>query len=67
MVSEGVRLTGTRASALLTASAPFAIEDAVWWPDMGVEVPTKRLVITLAPGESAWMELAPAGGHRGLE
>jgi uncharacterized heparinase superfamily protein len=66
-VPEGVRLRGERASALLTASAPFAIEDAVWWPDMGVEVPTKRLVISLAPGESAWMELAPAGGHRGLE
>jgi uncharacterized heparinase superfamily protein len=67
VVSEGVRLRGERASALLTASAPFAIEDAVWWPDMGVEVPTKRLVIALRPGESAWMELAPAGGHRGLE
>jgi uncharacterized heparinase superfamily protein len=65
--SEGVRLSGARASAHLTASAPFAIEDAVWWPDMGVEVPTKRLVISLAPGESAWMELAPAGGHRGLQ
>lgn len=67
VVSEGVRLRGERACALLTASAPFAIEDAVWWPDMGVEVPTKRLVIALRPGESAWMELAPAGGHRGLE
>lgn len=67
VVSEGVRLRGARASALLTASAPFVIEDAVWWPDMGVEVPTKRLVIFLAPGESAWMELAPASGHRGLQ
>lgn len=64
-VSEGVRLTGARASALLTASAPFAIEEAVWWPDMGVEVPTKRLVISLAPGEGAWMELGPASGNKG--
>ncbi|MDB5677661.1 alginate lyase family protein [Sphingomonas bacterium] len=28
-------------------SAPLRVEDAVWWPDMGVEVATKRICLTL--------------------
>ena len=35
----------------LTCSCPLVLEDAVWWPDMGCEIPTRRLVSTLAPGE----------------
>ncbi len=25
------------------------IEEAVWWPDMGVELPTQRICLTLPP------------------
>ena len=43
----------------ITASHPLTIEPAVWWPDMGVELPTTRLRLTWPPDclESA-LELA---------
>ena len=31
----------------IRGSAPLRIEGAVWWPDMGVEVATKRICLTL--------------------
>jgi len=31
----------------IRGSAPLAVQDAVWWPDMGVEVATKRICLTL--------------------
>ena len=45
------RLLGDNAALTLTCSRPLAIEDAVWWPDMGHEFATRRLVSNLAPGE----------------
>jgi hypothetical protein len=34
---------------MLRASIPFEIEPAVWWPDLGKEVPTTRLVAHWPP------------------
>jgi uncharacterized heparinase superfamily protein len=34
----------------IRGSAPLRVEPAVWWPDMGVEVPTNRLCLTLPAG-----------------
>ena len=31
----------------IRGTAPLHVEDGVWWPDMGVEVATKRLCLTL--------------------
>jgi hypothetical protein len=36
----------------VSSSAPLAIADAVWWPDMGVEKATRRLVVTVDPGQT---------------
>lgn len=53
-----VRLTCGKAAALVAASADLAVEPAVWWPDMGVELATSRLVMVLRPGEVfAWVEI----------
>lgn len=40
----GADLSDGDTTLRLAASAPFVIEDAVWFPDFGVEKPTKRLV-----------------------
>ena len=37
-------------SIAIKGSAPLRVEPAVWWPDMGVEVATRRLCLTLPPG-----------------
>jgi uncharacterized heparinase superfamily protein len=37
------------AAIKVTSSEPISIEPAVWWPDMGTELKTSRLVIRLAP------------------
>ncbi|HZV20374.1 MAG TPA: alginate lyase family protein [Hyphomicrobiales bacterium] len=41
------------ASIGMTSTAPIAIEDAVWWPDMGIELPTRRLRVQLDPSSMA--------------
>jgi uncharacterized heparinase superfamily protein len=47
------------AEILITASTRLAFEPAVWWPDMGIEHGTQRLVMDLEPHErEGWMELA---------
>lgn len=43
---EGATLQIGDARLIVTANGPLAIEEAVWWPDMGVEVPTRRLRLT---------------------
>jgi uncharacterized heparinase superfamily protein len=48
---RNVMLSRGSARVKLAASHAFAIEPAVWWPAMGVEVATSRLVARLAPGE----------------
>ncbi|WP_294044685.1 alginate lyase family protein [Sphingomonas sp.] len=45
-ISAGkVRITCGRATAVIAGPFEFDIEPAVWWPDMGIEIPTKRLVM----------------------
>ena len=34
------------------ATVPIDVEAAVWWPDMGVEMPTKRLLARWPTGTS---------------
>jgi uncharacterized heparinase superfamily protein len=39
--------------ALLTCSGPVAIEPAMWWPDLGAEIATSRLVMRLSAADLA--------------
>ena len=56
----------TRISA--TFSSTLSVEPAVWWPDMGVERATQRLVATFAPGARALRtELRIVSSERGVE
>jgi uncharacterized heparinase superfamily protein len=41
------------ARVVVRSSDPLTIEDAVWWPDMGHELRTHRLVITMPPGANS--------------
>lgn len=41
----GIRLTAGDEGIRMESSCPVEIHAAVWWPDLGVEVPTTRLVI----------------------
>jgi uncharacterized heparinase superfamily protein len=43
-------LRGDRAVVQFGSSEPIEVEPAVWWPDMGVELATRRLIVRLAPG-----------------
>lgn len=44
------RITRGAAEIEMTCSAPIDMEDAVWWPDMGCEIATRRLRVRLAAG-----------------
>ncbi len=35
----------------MTATGPITVEEAVWWPDMGVERSTRRLIVALPNGD----------------
>ncbi len=50
-VAEGRRITLTNGPAAIavTSSEPIEIEPAAWWPNMGVEQKTSRLVTRLKP------------------
>jgi uncharacterized heparinase superfamily protein len=53
-VDDGVAaLACGPARTLVRSSKPMALEDAVWWPDMGQELATHRLVVYCEPGEAA--------------
>lgn len=60
----GAALTRGAARMRFRASLPISCEDAVWWPDMGCERPTRRLCLDVAPGtdqvttEFIWREPA---------
>ena len=41
--NQTLLITSGTAFLSISSTLPFEIEDAVWWPDMGVEQPTKRL------------------------
>jgi Heparinase II/III-like protein len=49
LVLEGLVATITNKDAVLVIEAqhPWAIEPAVYWPDMGTELPSERLRLTL--------------------
>jgi uncharacterized heparinase superfamily protein len=55
------------ARIVVRSSRPFSIEDAVWWPDMGKELKTHRLAITMPPGAnnvvSEWCIERPTASH----
>jgi uncharacterized heparinase superfamily protein len=44
-------LTCREARARICCNKPMAIEYAVWWPDMGRELATRRLLIRYEPGD----------------
>ena len=48
--AAGVTLARGRARISLRSTAKIVCEDAVWWPDLGYELPTRRLRLTLEGG-----------------
>jgi uncharacterized heparinase superfamily protein len=44
------RLTCGKAKALVSGSGALRIEAAAWWPDMGIEYPTQRLIMDWPAG-----------------
>jgi uncharacterized heparinase superfamily protein len=42
---KAVQLTAGAETIMVEANCPMDVLDAVWWPDLGVEVPTIRLVL----------------------
>jgi len=46
LAAGGVRIT------LTVAGGTVAVEPAAWWPDMGVEEPTRRIRIRVEPGRA---------------
>jgi uncharacterized heparinase superfamily protein len=44
-----VRLFAGAEEILMSSSCPIEIHEAVWWPDLGVEIATKRLVVRYGP------------------
>ncbi len=48
--ADRLQLARGAARVIVTSSRALIVEPAVWWPDMGVERPTQRLVIGLLPG-----------------
>ena len=45
---SGIDLVGRRATCRIETDGEATIEEAVWWPDMGVEQPTHRIRIAVA-------------------
>ena len=54
LTETGVRIDGFAVPIALETACAVTIEPAVWWPDMGVEIPTKRLRIALSRSEGAF-------------
>ena len=48
-----IRIALGQKTVTVHATVPLDIEAAVWWPDMGVELPTKRLLARWPTGTSA--------------
>lgn len=48
----GIELRWSAVRIAFTSSSPAELVPAVWWPDMGREHPTSRIVIALAPGDT---------------
>lgn len=51
-IADGAALvTRGKAQLRISSSRDLCLKDAVWWPDIGEEIATRRLVSRLAPGE----------------
>jgi uncharacterized heparinase superfamily protein len=48
--ATAVRLSRGRTHIVLKTSLPLTVQAAVWWPDMGVELPTQRLRMSCPAG-----------------
>lgn len=46
--ADGLLLIAASAQCRIVSDGKTTIENAVWWPDMGVEIPTSRIRILLA-------------------
>jgi hypothetical protein len=53
-------LEGSQAAAILTFSHRCSVEPATWWPDMGVERATSRIVMNFPGEEEGRIELVRA-------
>ena len=52
--------------ARITATGALRLEEALWWPDMGVEIETQRAVLAFSPeGTEARIELTRLAGREG--
>jgi uncharacterized heparinase superfamily protein len=64
---EGASLSRGDARARFRADVAISCEDAVWWPEMGEERATKRLVLKVPPGTpevtSEFIWSSPKGGE----
>jgi hypothetical protein len=50
-------------AARISTDLPLRVEEAVWWPDLGVEVTTRRLVLEVGRGScEGRFALAAASG-----
>ena len=45
-----LRLTLGDRSIRVESGAPMAVHEAVWWPDMGAQIRTKRILVSVEPG-----------------
>lgn len=59
LAPERLRIRHPPAVVEIRADAPIAVEEAVWYPDLYVEVPTRRLRVSLAPPGEQHVELRP--------
>lgn len=51
--NDGLHLTlPSGAACLVTSGQPISLQKAVWWPDMGQEHPTHRLIFTTSDARS---------------
>jgi uncharacterized heparinase superfamily protein len=50
---QGLTLQHPEGRVYFQCDRAFRVEPAVWWPDMGVEIPTQRIIIDLLIGETS--------------
>jgi uncharacterized heparinase superfamily protein len=62
-----VRLVSGGAEVIMSSSHTITVEPAVWWPDIGVEWPTRRLVVRLSPGQPGATATLNLAGSRGSD
>ena len=63
VAGTSARITSGEVTVDVGCDTPIRAEPAVWWPDMGVELVTTRLVVNLAPAPRAHVCRLEAAGH----